>query len=442
MIRLRSFYTFLCIIAQNLNSWPFKDQIHHLQHGFVKGRSTVTQLVTVFHEISSILDGSGQVDMLYLDFSKAFDSVSHRLLIHKLQFFGFHSHLLNWFKAYLMGREQRVVVDSLNSDWLPVLLGVPQGSILGPMLFLCYINDMPSCTHNSTTALFADDSKCFRPIHSVNDCLLLQKDIDSLYNWGQMWDLHYHPSKCQIISVTRKRNVVKFDYCMNDTVLCRTDSIKDLGIDISSSLVWNDHIRRVVNKCNKKMGMIKRAIGFNAPEKVSRSLFTALVRSDVEYGSSLWSGTSKRNLQLIEGIQRKATNYILHYPDIDYRERLSKLKLLPLSFRREIIDLTFFLKCKLELCDLNLNNFVVFNSTLQNRPTTRSSAAPLLLIPKRCKTESHRASFFIIVLCPCGINFLLQLDLLSTWHPSRASSPNGIRTNFRRVSTQIMFALG
>ena len=96
------------------------------------------------------------------------------------------------------------------------------------------------------------------------------------------------------------------------------------------------------------MGMIKRAIGFNAPEKVSRSLFTALVRSDVEYGSSLWSGT----------------------------------------------DLTFFLKCKLELCDLNLNNFVVFNSTLQNRPTTRSSADPLLLIPKRCKTESHRASFF------------------------------------------------
>ena len=84
-----------------------RDQIHHLQHGFVKGRSIVTQLVTVFHEISSILDGSEQVDMLYLDFSKAFDSVSHRLLIHKLQSFGFHSHLLNLFKTYLMGREQK-----------------------------------------------------------------------------------------------------------------------------------------------------------------------------------------------------------------------------------------------------------------------------------------------------------------------------------------------
>ena len=191
------------------------------------------------------------------------------------------------------------------------------------------------------------------------------------------------------------------------------------------------------------MGMIKRAIGFNAPEKVSKSLFTALVRSDVEYGSSLslWSGTSKGNLQLIEGIQRRATNYILHYPDIDYRERLSKLKLLPLSFRREIIDLTFFLKCKLELCDLNLNNFVVYNSTLQNRPTTRSSADPLLLIPNVAKLNPTGLRF-LIVLCPCGINRLLQLDLLSTWHPSRASSPNGIRTNFGRVSTRIMFALG
>ena len=202
---------------------------------------------------------------------------------------------------------------------------------------------MSSCTQNSTTAVFADDSKYFRPIHSINDCLFLQKDIDSLYNWGKMWDLHYHPSKCHIISVTRKRNVVKFDNRVNDIVLCRTDSIKDLGIDISSSLVWNDHIRRVVNKCNKQIGMIKRAIGFNAPEKVSKSIFTALVRSDVEYGSSLCSGASKRNLQLIGAIQRRATNYILHYPDLDYREHLTKLKLLPLSFRRELIDLTFFL---------------------------------------------------------------------------------------------------
>ena len=139
--------------------------------------------------------------------------------------------------------------------------------------------------------------------------------------------------------------------------------------------------------------MIKRAIGLNAPEKASRALFTALIRSDVGYGSSLWSGTSKRKLQLIEGIQRRGTNYILHYPDLDYRERLTELKLLPLSFRREIIDLTFCLKCKWELCDLNLNNFV-FLTPLSRTVPPRSSDDPLLLIPKRYKTESHRVSFF------------------------------------------------
>ena len=124
-------------------------------------------------------------------------------------------------------------------------------------------------------------------------------------------------------------------WALGDENVIGIRAFKDLGIDISSSLVWNDHIRRVVNKCNKKNGY--DAIGFNVPEKVSRSLFTALVTSDVEYGSSLWSGTSKRNLQLIEGIQRRATNYILHYPDLDYRECLTKLKLPPLYFRREIL---------------------------------------------------------------------------------------------------------
>ena len=131
--------------------------------------------------------------------------------------------------------------------------------------------------------------------------------------------------------MSRRKNIVNFDYKMNGAVLGRTDSIKDLGIDITYNLVWNDHIRRVVSKCNKKMGMVKRAIGYNAPEKVSQTLFTALVRSDVEYGSPLWSGTSKRNLQLLEGVQRRATNYILCYPDQDYDGRLTKLDLLPLS---------------------------------------------------------------------------------------------------------------
>ena len=152
-----------------------------------------------------------------------------------------------------------MVVDGANSDWLPVLSGVPQGSILGPMLFLCYINDMPSSTQNSTIALFADDSKCFRTIQDTNDCLLLQRDIDSLYNWGKRWDLHYHPSKCQIICMSRRKDIVNFDYKMNGAVLGRTDSIKDLGIDITYNLVWNQNGAQVIEITVYCQGRVKTA---------------------------------------------------------------------------------------------------------------------------------------------------------------------------------------
>ena len=341
------------------------------------------------------MDNAGQVDMIYLDFSKAFDSVSHKLLLHKIQSFGIHSNLLNWFNSYLSGREQRVVVDGVHSDWLPVVSGVPQGSILGPLLFVLFINDMPSVAQHANVALFADDSKCYKLINSISDCRFLQKDLDALYKWSLTWELNFHPSKCQIISMSRRLKPIRFAYKMNGIVLEKVDTIKDLGVDISSKLDWNSHVNRVVKKSNRKMGMIMRTVGYNAPTKVTKTLYNALVRSDLEYGSCLWSGTSKHNINLIESVQRRATKFIMHYPDMGYKERLISLDMLPLSFRRELCDLTFFHRCKMEQYDINVDEYVIFNADHQkNRPTTRQSSDPFSLIIHRCKTESHKDSFF------------------------------------------------
>ena len=373
-----------------------KEKLYHLQHGFIKGRSTVTQLLEVFNEVSSILDSAGQVDMVYLDFSKAFDSVSHKLLLHKLCSFGFHSSLLKWFEAYLIGRRQRVVVDGVNSDWLPVVSGVLQGSILGPLLFVLYINDLPSVAQ-TTIALFADDAKCYIDVNSTSDCELLQADLNALVTWSNEWELNFHPSKCQVITMSRRRNPVIFDYNMDGTSLSKIDTMKDLGVDISSKLVWDTHVNRVVKKCNRKMGMIMRTVGFNAPVKVTKTLYSSLIRSDLEYGSCLWSGTSKHNIQVLEGVQRRATKFILHYPDQDYKERLSSLDLLPLTLRRDKFDLQFFYRCKEGHYDLNVNNYVKFynnNKNGQDHPTTRSSTDSLRLKPQRCKTEAHMLFYF------------------------------------------------
>jgi len=196
--------------------------------------------------------------------------------------------------------------------------------------------------------------------------------------------------------MSRRRKPVVFNYDMDGISLSKIDTIKDLGIDISAKLVWDTHVNRVVKKCNRKMGMIMRTIGFDAPVKISKTLYSSLIRSDLEYGSCLWSGTSKHNVQILEGVQRRATKFILHYPDQDYKERLTSLDLLPLTLRRDKFDLLFFYRCKEGHYDLDINNFVEFrnNKNGQDHPTTRSSSDSLKLKPKKCKTEAHMVFYF------------------------------------------------
>ncbi|CAB4026200.1 Hypothetical predicted protein, partial [Paramuricea clavata] len=175
------------VIEHYLSKW---------QYGFLPGRSTVCQLIEVVHQFGEALENKCQIDVIYLDFSKAFDKVPHVKLVHKLESLGIRGSLLSWFRSYLTGRKHRVVINGEQSEYLPVTSGVPQGSILGPLLFLIYINDMPNCISEKTSLpLFANDSKCFSLILGQEDGIRLQDDLNNVLDWAHTWGMEFNYAK-------------------------------------------------------------------------------------------------------------------------------------------------------------------------------------------------------------------------------------------------------
>jgi hypothetical protein len=378
--------------------YPFIcNQINNVQHGFTKGRSTCTQLLHFVNDTCKTLDETGQTDIVYLDFEKAFDRVTHKLLLKKLQWYGIGGKLLCWFESYLTDRRQRVVINGVNSQWLPVLSGVPQGSIMGPLLFLLYIDDISSSLNYSKIMVFADDTKLYMTINSELDCHKLQADLNEIINWSKTWKMNLNVTKCKILTVTRKRNPVMYNYCMNNEQLERCEYIRDLGIIINNTLTWCNHVQSIVSKANKVMGLIKRTLGYNAPTSVSKQLYISLVRSILEYGTPVWSGMTVHDTVLIERVQRAATRFMLHSPDIDYRERLEKLEILPLTLRRDYLDLCMFFKyCKGLLSNINAGNYVTFINN--NAISTRNSEEQnKILIPITNTFTCQKTFFFRIV---------------------------------------------
>ena len=367
--------------------------LHPSQHGFLSGKSTATQLVQFLMDASATIDNSSQIDVIYTDFAKAFDSVSHKLLLEKLCKMGFNGNLMKWFTSYLCNRYQRVIVDGAASDWVKVTSGVPQGSILGPALFLIFINDLPNVLTSCKPLLFADDAKIFSSnIQSVKDCTRIQNDLNSLSDWCVDNKLDLNVLKCKILCITRSHSPVYFNYCIKGEPIERVTEMKDLGIIIENTLSWNNHVNKTIAKANRVLGLIKRTVGFNSPEHVKLQLYKSLVRSNLEYCSQAWNGLTAINRVKLERVQRAATRYILSYPDMSYVQRLSKTNLLPLSFRRDVLDLKFLYKCINGQYLLNVDTFI--NFTGSSNVATRSTDDPSLIKPPRCKTTTFQKAYF------------------------------------------------
>ena len=278
------------------------------QHGFRKKRSTETQLLELTDHLTANLDKGIQTDMIVLDFAKAFDKVNHSLLIYKLQHYGIRGEVKEWIKDFLHQRQQTVVVDGAQSSPIPVKSGVPQGSVLGPCLFLCYINDLPDVV-TSASNLFADDTAIHNDIIKPTDGLILQKDLDALHEWEIMWDMSFHPDKCLVLRHCRSRTPIITSYSLHGQTLETVPSSKYLGAIVQDDGEWKEHINQLAAKGNKLLGFVRRNMKIDN-KQAKEQAYKMIIRQPLEYASSIWDPHQQTDITKLENIQRRAARFV------------------------------------------------------------------------------------------------------------------------------------
>ena len=304
------------------------------QFGFISGRSTVLQLLKVLEDWTRILDEGGCVDVVYCDFMKAFDKVSHSRLIDKLRFYGIKNPVLGWIEAFLRDRQQRVVTGGTESEWRKVDSGVPQGSVLGPILFVIYINTLPEVASNSQIYLFADDTKIYKAITNTEDCQMLQHDVDKMYEWTNGSLLKFHPDKCGAMRIgSSKLETRTYTMGPEKHVIKNITEEKDIGVIIDDKLSFSKHMAAKIKKANTVMGVIRRTY-VHMDEESFLLLYKGLVRPHLEYANQVWAPYLRKDVVAIENVQRRATKLIPGFKDMSYQERLRRLHLPTLRYRR------------------------------------------------------------------------------------------------------------
>ena len=337
--------------------------IRHSQHGFSKGKSCITNLLSFYRKVFETIDRGERYDIVFLDFSKAFDRVPHRRLLSKVKAHGIDGKVLEWIKGWLTGREQRVQINGKKSEWGNVTSGVPQGSVLGPLLFVIYINDLEIGV-SSDVSKFADDTKIGRQVKNMEDARKLQEDLNRLYNWSQKWDMQFNVSKCSVMSVGKGNMHV--DYTLNGTAIGRSYSARDLGVQVSSDLRPREQCVIARNKANKILGFISRSVTNRSSEVILR-LYLALVRPHLDYAAQFWSPYYRKDIDFLEVVQRRMTKMIQGMRNLPYRERLRRLNLHSLERRRARGDLIEVFKWVKGINKGNCDQVIEFSSQDRTR---------------------------------------------------------------------------
>ena len=305
------------------------------QHGFTSGRSCLTNLLIFFEFVTGELDKGNNVDLVYLDFCKAFDKVPHCRLGKKLETHGIDGNVRNWIINWLRHRRQRVCVDGECSDWEEVSSGVPQGSVLGPVLFLIYINDLDEGII-SKIGKFADDSKLGKSINSAADVSLLANDLSTLVEWSNQWQMTFNVEKCAVMHLGKNNN--QHQYRLGDNILKGSVNERDLGVIVDRTMKFSEQANSAVTKANATLGMIRRTITCKNKDIITR-LYKALVRPKLEYCVQAWRPYLRKDIDKMERVQHRATKMIEECKGLCYEDRLKVTGLTTLEDRRERGDM-------------------------------------------------------------------------------------------------------
>ena len=341
----------------------------------------MTALLSTIHEWFQLLESGHDICAIFLDYKKAFDSVPHAPLIDKLCRTGLHYKVLGWLTDYLTSRRQQVVIDGAKSCQIPVTSGVPQGSVLGPLLFsIYYINDITEATLSPTSSLvmYADDILYHRVIQEFHQFEEVQSDLTSLEEWSDDNFLQLNPLKCKSMILSKKRCPVSSSAPL---YLCGSELeevklFKYLGVLLTNNLSWSNHISELCSKARKILGLLYRQFYNNANPAILKQLYISLVRPHLEYAAQVWDPYLQGDIDKLEAVQRFALKLISRRWDLGYEEMLSIANVPRLDDRRLHLKLAQVFKIVHGLCYFPENIF-----TMQPPHSSRLSRSDTLLCP-------------------------------------------------------------
>ena len=333
--------------------------ISNCQHGFLAGRSTTTNLLKCFNDWTSMLEDSSKVDVLYIDLAKAFDSVSHDKLLYKLTKIGIGGNLHKWFTNFLTGRSFNVKVDEVRSRHAPVGSGIPQGTILGPLLFILFINNVSHEILNSQIQLYADDSKMYSRVNNIEQFRNFNNDIVKVNDWFESWQLKINFEKCEILHMGH--NNFQYQYAINDNNIPAKEFCRDLGVCVDKKLSFDKHCLKIACISHYKAKQFYKSFTCHDID-LSMFLYKTYIRPVVESGTQVWSPYYKKDIDIIENVQRRFTKFLPGYFDMSYVERLRHLNLKSLEERRIANDVVFVYKIIHGLVDVQFDDLFSFNT--------------------------------------------------------------------------------